>query len=173
MKKFLTLTLTAAALAVFAAEALKTDFTKPDGDSKKWTKIIWEGYQPAPEIQFDAKEKAWHFSKVAGQSGFAMANHPTKLKAKAGDVVQIKFSVKGTGEFFAGLQTFSQDDWVGVDAHQVSAISPEWKEYTLNLPVNDLRNKPTDLVLVTFGAKQNADFFIRNFSAEVKPGAAK
>ena len=159
MKKFLTLTLTAAALAAFAAEALKTDFTKPDGDSKKWTKIIWEGYQPAPEIRFDAKEKAWHFSKVAGQS--------------AGDVVQIKFSVKGTGEFFAGLQTFSQDNWVGVDAHQVSAISPEWKEYTLNLPVNDLRNKPTDLVLVTFGAKQNADFFIRNFSAEVKPGAAK
>ena len=167
MKKFLTLTLTAAALAAFAAEALKTDFTKPDGDSKKWTKIIWEGYQPAPEIQFDAKEKAWHFSKVTGQYGFAMANHPTKLKAKAGDVVQIKFSVKGTGEFFAGLQTFSQDN------HQVSAISPEWKEYTLNLPVNDLRNKPTDLVLVTFGAKQNADFFIRNFSAEVKPGAAK
>ena len=57
MKKFLTLTLTAAALAAFAAEALKTDFTKPDGDSKKWTKIIWEGYQPAPEIRFGSTPK--------------------------------------------------------------------------------------------------------------------
>ena len=170
MKKFLVLSLTAAALSVFAAEAFKTDFTQSGGDSGNWTKIIWEGYQPAPEIRFDAKEKAWHFSKVAGQSGFAMANHPQKLKAKAGDVVQVKFTVKGTGEFFAGLQTFSRGNWVGVDKNHISVIAPEWKEYQLSIPVNDLGNKPTDLVLVTFGAKQNADFFIRDFSAEVSPG---
>lgn len=173
MKKFLTLTLTAAALAAFAADAIKTDFAQSEGDCRKWTKIIWEGYKPAPEIQFDAKEKAWHFSKVAGEYGFAMANHPQTLPAKAGDTIQIKFMVKGSGEFFAGLQTYSKNNWVGVDERMHSVIAPEWKEYTLNIPVKDLKNKPTDRVLVTFGAKKNADFFIRSFSADVKPGTAK
>lgn len=170
MKKFLALSLTAAALAVWSAESFKTDFSQSGGESGNWTKIIWEGYQPAPEIQFDAKEKAWHFSEIAGLHGFAMANHPQKLKAKVGDFIQISFSAKGSGDFFTGLQSFSRGSWVGVDKNHFSVLAPEWKEYRLTVPVNDLKGRPTDLVLVTFGAKRNADFFVRDFSAEVKPG---
>ncbi len=169
MKKILAFTIGLIGIFVTAGEfpSLKTDFSTEAG-AKNWRLNTWKGYHPLPKTGYDPTEKAFHVEKSGSEHGFGLVNRTEKLPAKAGDVVSVKFQVRGSGRMFVSPQCYSGKKWSGIGKGGRLNLSSDWSDKEIEFTVEDIKS-PTTRIMLTFGGNQGTELWIRSFSAEVKP----
>ena len=173
--KFLTIMTAIAISSPVAAQnegstpALKSDFSI--SSCPAWKRNAWKGYDPFPEYGIDEEQKALHVRKSASPKGFGFVNNQERITAKAGDTVVVNVIAKGSGSMFVGLQNFSGGKFVGVAKSVSFQLEPEWKEFNLEIPVENLKSqkdRTTDQVMLTFGGSQDTELFLKCISAYCK-----
>ncbi len=168
MKRLLFSLIVLVVSSVISAETtiLKSNFSTENG-IKNWNANNWDGYKPFPKFAYDADAKALHVEKATAGYGFGLVNHAEKLSAKAGDILNIRFQVRGSGRMFTAPQYFSEKGWTGIEKEVHVELTPEWSDKELEITVNDIET-PTRQLILSFGGNQGTELWIRNFTAEVK-----
>lgn len=171
MKKLLIAVTVLAGIALSAAEVnVFGTFAQvqKNGFPQGWYANAWEGYKPAPKFEIITENgaKVIHFTEIKAKSGFGWASN-ARFAAKAGDKVTVTAKVKGAGTAWFGLQTFQANDaWTGVLPGKNVPLTKDWSEVKVELPVANIKDKATGRVMLTFGANQNADFYISNIKVD-------
>lgn len=155
-------------LSVMAA-GFTTDFTIPQG-CKNWVRNSWKGYDPIPKFGYDAANKCLHIAKPTVKYGFGLINRAQIFPAKAGDVLVIKYEVKGTGKFFIGVEYHnSKKQFIALGESKHIPLKAQWAKGQLEYKViNAPKAAPTAMVKADLGLTQGSELFIRNISFEVK-----
>ncbi len=175
MKKIITMLCAAVMVSVSAAELkVQGDFVKlqKNGMPMGWSANSWSGYKPAPKFEIVEGDgaKALHFTEINAKYGFCWVNWQ-RYPAKAGDVVKVTAKVKGSGFAWVQLQTCLADGkYTGAIPQSVIRLTPEWRDVEIEIAVTDIKDKVTGKVMLTFGAKKGADFYISHIKADLTDG---
>ena len=152
-----------------SAPVLRSDFSVSKCPS--WKRNDWKGYNPFPEFEIDLEQKALHVKKGSGPKGFGFVNGKERITAKAGNTIVVTVMAKGSGSMFVGLQNFSGGKFAGVAKSVYFKLEPEWKEFTLEIPVENLKSqkdRKTDQVMLTFGGSQDTELYLKVITAYCK-----
>ncbi len=127
------------------------------------------GLQTCSLVEGDGA-KALHFTEINAKYGFCWVNWQ-RYPAKAGDVVKVTAKVKGSGFAWVQLQTCLADGkYTGAIPQSVIRLTPEWRDVEIEIAVTDIKDKVTGKVMLTFGAKKGADFYISHIKADLTDG---
>ncbi len=153
---------------------LRADFKKYDvksGVPHGWYLNGSPGLKPDPKIDYfeaDGDKNGIHFSEINGKAGFLLC-HGELFDAHDGDKIMIRAKVKGKGIGIFQLQVFSGKKWLSVVKAETYQIPPEWKEITLLLPVPNVSKPfPTDRVMITLGAANGSELYLKDLTTELK-----
>lgn len=148
---------------VFAAIFCLAAAGLPDG----WIFQPHREYQPAPECRCDVVDGAQvlRVEDIKGPKG-SLFGPALKIPAVSGRSVLVKAAVRGEGGFSVSLARFTASGkWNWRTRSVKCGLTPEWKEHTFEIPVEDTPVGKTAEVMVWMEAEKGTGWLeIKNVS---------
>lgn len=131
-----------------------------------WSLNAWKGYKPAPDME-KTSDGGISLTNVTAKYGVGLISRK-RIPSKAGDVMKFTALVRGRGKIFFQLQDYdASGKWLGVAGRAVRAdLTPEWREITLSLKVENHKGRITAFSVATTGVGKDGELQIRNTRME-------
>ncbi len=169
-----------AALGLSARElSLNGTWLVPDGGRlnvlpSPWILNEWSGYHPLCNVEVvvggGKTGNSLKLTNVTSPRGSGI--NSTTYAARSGDTVRVSFRARGRGKAKFQLRFRAVDGaWVGLPPYDAPfVLSEEWKNYTLSLPVTNVKIGETGATDLAFELEQNAEMEISDLMGDVVEG---